>query len=220
MVGRHRLFAGLLLVIGAATCLAAPIAHPHYWVTLIPFLTASFLIGVASDEMWTRKLERVALATVFVVTLASLSIVLQWPGGNTTVNLTMLDDVAALVDKNNKSSATLAVFVPMGGGEYIQFRSKLMPANKYAVPWDLDLCKGALRDSFEDIVRSYIEHPPTCVVVSEDEFRDLAAAQSKPQSDVSQSVALLMRLFQVRRYRVAGQLHGFHIGVLEEAHGQ
>ena len=219
MVGPHRLFAGLLLVVGAVICLAAPIAHPHYWVTLFPFLVASFSISVANDDMWTRRLERVALATVFVITLAALSMVPLSPSGDTTGNLTTLDDVAALVNKNNKSPATLAVFAPMGA-EYIQFRSKLMPANKYAVPWDLDMCKGAFTDSFEGIVRSYIELPPTCLVIHKDTVQELAAAQSKPQGDVPQSVTLLMRLIQVRHYREVGQLYGFHIGVLDENPGQ
>ena len=215
MVAPHRRFAGLLLLVGLATCVAAPIAHPHYWVTLIPFLVASFLTAVANDDTLTRTLERVAAATVAVVALSAVTFALLTGNRGKSSDFLVLDDVAALIDKSNQGPATLAVFAPLGG-EYVQFRSKLMPANKYAVPWDLDLCQGALMESFEDIARRYVEHPPTCLVIYKDSFDEVMAAGSKPPSDLPPHVALLMRLLQKRHYRDAGQLNGFRIGRLDE----
>jgi hypothetical protein len=216
LVGTHRLFAALLLAIGIAICLASPIGHPHYWISLIPFLIASFLTGVARDGKWTRKLEKVALATVFMVILGALATGPLSQLGGTGEYYSTLEEVVALADKNKRGSDTLTVFAPLGY-EYIQFHSKLMPANKYAVPWELDSNKGALADSFQEIGRSYIERPPTSIVVHQDLLLELVAAKSnKPQRDVPQSVLLLTRLFQERHYREVGQLHGLHVAVLEE----
>lgn len=213
LLGPYRRLALVIATIGLVSCLISPRPHFHYWANLFPFLAACLLLGLPRKDPKTPLLERVALAVVGTCVftgMLNLYSVAMSPS-----DIQPMGEVAAWIDADAGPSDTLYVFSPLGT-EYVQFRSRLLPANKYTVGWEIDWNNGMMAESFEEIRDSYLRRPPTYFVVHEHELAAMNKAVSQEPGEVRLATRLALDLMDAHPYDHVKELNGFHIHVLRE----
>lgn len=211
LVGRHRRLVLMAIPFGLAYCVISPRAHHHYWVNLFPFMVLALMAGLPGEDVRTRVLERVALATVgFCVAGGMLPLVSL---AMTPRQTDPLDKVAAWIDSHSRPGDTLYVY-GRDLGEYVQFRSRLLPTNKHTVGWEIDWNHGMMEDGFEAILRSYLERPPTWFVVQEPEMEIIKSVAAGSSAEVKPSERLGAALLTQHRYQLLTTLNGHYIHVL------
>jgi hypothetical protein len=150
------------LLAGVCICVLPPKHHEFYWVSLFPFIAFGLLAGLAGHASRLRHLEYVAIGVVGACVLAGLPRVIY--EARSTPRTAALDDVAAWIDNRAHPPATLLVCGPFGT-EYIGYRSTLLPANKYAISWEIQINDRMMPESFEQILDSYLARPPAVLVI-------------------------------------------------------
>jgi hypothetical protein len=216
LAGTYRSLALVVLPVGVLVCLLSPRPYACYWVNFFPFATMCLLMGLPRDDPKTPSLERLSLAVIATCVLAGM--LRLYPIARSPSEIEPMDEVANWIDEHAGQDDTLYVSTPLDGdyigSEYIQFRSKLLPANKYTIGWEIDVNDGMMADSFEDIFRSYLQHPPTILVVRGRELAAIDKARSPGLGDMLLSTRITLELMNAYQYDRVKELHGFHIHVL------
>jgi hypothetical protein len=226
LLGRDRRLVLIAFPIGFLACLAAPRVHHHYWVNLFPYVVLSLLSGLPRDGAHTPILERVVSVALFAcVGVGLLPLVSYALAPAQTVPL---EEVATWVDAHSQPGDTLYVQGPMGT-EHIQYHSRLLPANKYAISWELDWNDGLTLESFDEILGSYLQRPPTFFVIHEGQLAAAKAVAERPNTELEPgrnreeladrdglalSSRLALELLAHHIYDEVKHLNGFRIYVL------
>lgn len=211
LLGPHRRLVLIAIPVGILTCLLPPRSHYHYWVNLFPFMAMSLLLGLPRSRPGTWRLELVALAIFSASVFAGLLHLV--PIALSPSETEPMDEVATWIDSHAGQGDTLYVYGPMGT-EYLQFRSRLLPANKYTVGWEIDVNDGMVADSFADILGSYLRRPPTVFVVHQSQLVEMNRAQSSDRSEMPRSTRLALELMSTHGYDHVLELNGFHVYIL------
>ncbi|MCU0961542.1 MAG: hypothetical protein MUF48_15710 [Pirellulaceae bacterium] len=214
LIGPCRRLVLIAIPVALLMCLAPPRSHYNYWVLLFPFLTMSLLVGLPRDHPRTPHLELVALAVFSVSVFAGLLETI--PIARSPSETAPMAEVATWIDDHASPGDTLYVFAP-GGSEYVLFRSRLLPANKYTISWEIDANNGMMADSFDDILHSYLRHPPTVFVIHESKLTETNEARSQHPQEILRSTRIAVELLKTHRYDHVQELNGFHIHVLRGA---
>ena len=203
----ERHLALVTLLVGLLCSLITPRSHTHYWVSCFPAVTLCFLLGLPKDRPKALRWECAVLLIIGVAvsmgTRQNLGLVVQINGTE------KLDRVVERIDQLAQDNDTLYVYGPMGC-EYIPFRCKLLPAQKYTIGWEMDYNDGMVPESADQIIRGYLEHPPTYFVMHNSCQAQILEGID-PASPPPLSVWLAKALLANKRYSSVDSVAGFYI---------
>lgn len=214
LLGPQRRLVLIAIPVALLMCLAPPRSHYNYWALLFPFMTMSLLVGLQRDHPRTPYLELAALAAIsFSVFTGLLELI---PIARSPSETAPMDEVAAWIDAHAGPQDTLYVFAP-GGQEYVLFRSRLLPANKYAISWELDANFGMMADDFDQILSRYLQDPPTVFAIHASKLAEMQEASSQNSPETAPSTRLALELMRAHQYQPVHELNGFHLFLLSDA---
>ena len=208
MFSPQRWLALVALGVGLLSCTISPRPNTHYWVNCFPAVTLCFLLGLPRNRPTTLLREAAALTivagAVILYDRTNLAQIVE------TGRVAVFDQVVQRVDQLAMPNDTLYVYGPQCS-EYIPFRAKLLPAQKYTIGWEMDWNDGMVPESADQIIQSYLLRPPTLFLMHYSYQNAILETISGTAPSPTPSARLAAALLTSHQYRLVDSVAGYCI---------